>query len=82
MEELQRRIEDVLVELLGKTSLQLAGAEFIDEQRQLEKSKNKCRGIYPLLNDMPKDWEQRALGKTGLTKNFDVANVGKDESSK
>ncbi len=82
IEELQRKIEDVLVDLLGKTSLRLAGVAFVDEQKQFEEVKNKCLGIYPLLNNTPKNWEQRALGKTGLTKDFDVANVGKDKSPK
>ncbi|MFH0772031.1 MAG: hypothetical protein V1933_05375 [Candidatus Omnitrophota bacterium] len=82
LEELYRRIEDILVELLGKTSLQSSGAAFVAEQKRLEETKNKCQGVYPLLNNSPRDWEQRALGQTGLTKDFDVANVGKDENSK
>lgn len=79
---MQRKIEDVSVELSGKASLQSVGAAFAAEQKRLEETENKCQGVYPLLNSTPRDLEQRAFGTTGLTKDFDVANVGKDESSK
>lgn len=71
---LKRKIEDILIETLNKTSLDSAGTEFDAEQKRLEEAKKQCVAIYPLLNDTPKSWEQKALNEVRLTKDFDVLN--------
>ena len=74
LQDLQRKIENVLIEGLGKTSLQLAGEGFYEQQRLFVQAQSRCRAIYPLLNDNPKSWEMKALNELRLTKDFDVAN--------
>jgi hypothetical protein len=69
---LKRKIEDILIETLNKTSLDSAGAEFDVEQKRLEEAKKQCVAIYPLLNDTPKSWEQKTMNEVRLTKDFDV----------
>jgi hypothetical protein len=73
-EALRRKIEDTLVETLGKTSLQSAGMEFDAEQSRLNDALSRCKAFYLLLNDNPKSWERKALKQNSLTKDFDVAN--------
>lgn len=76
-EGLKRTIEDILVEILNKTSLQSAGVEFNDEQKRLDEARKRCEALYPSLNDNPKSWETKALNEVRLTKDFDVANSPK-----
>ena len=77
-EKLKRKIEDILIEVVGKISLDSAGAEFGAEQKLLDEAKKQCVTIYPLLNDTPKSWEQKALNQVQLTKDFDVVNGSKN----
>ena len=76
-EGLKRKIEDILIETLKKTSLDSTGAEFDAERKWLDEAKEQCVEIYLLLNDTPKSWEQKVLGVIRLTKDFDVANNSK-----
>jgi len=69
---LKRKIEDILIKTLNKTSLDSAGAEFDVEQKRLEEAKKQCVAIYPLLDDTPKSWEQKTMNEVRLTKDFDV----------
>lgn len=73
-ESLKRAIEDILVEVLNKTSLQSAGNEFNEEERHLEDAKNRCIAVYPRLNDLPKSWEVRIFSEMRLTRDFSVAD--------
>lgn len=73
-EILKRAIEDILVEVLNKTSLQSAGSEFNEEQKRLEDAKNRCITVYPRLNDLPKSWEVRIFREMRQTKDFSVAD--------
>lgn len=77
-ENLNRGVEDILVEILGKPSLQSAGPEFNEEQNRINEAEKRCRDIYPLLNENPKSWEMKALREIRLTKDFDVANDNKN----
>ena len=74
IEALNRQVEDILVDVLGKTSLHLAGLEFEAEQKLLDEAPKRCQALYPLLNDNPKSWEMKALKENTLTKDFDVTN--------
>lgn len=71
---LKRKIEDILVEVLNKTSLQSAGADFEFDQKRIDAAQNRCEKLYPLLNDNPKSWEMRVFKEIQLTKDFDVTN--------
>lgn len=73
-ESLKREIEDILVEVLNKTSLQSAGNEFNEEERRLEDAKNRCIAVYPRLNDLPKSREVRIFREMRLTRDFSVAD--------
>ena len=73
-ESLKRKIEDILVEVLNKTSLQAAGSEFNEEWKRLEVAKNQCIAVYPRLNDLPKSWEVRIFREMRQTKDFTVAD--------
>lgn len=77
IEALNRQVEDILVDVLGKTSLHLAGIEFEAEQKLLDEAPKRCQALYLLLNDNPKSWEMKALRENTLTKDFDVANSSK-----
>ena len=77
-QDLQRKIENVLIGDLDKTSLQSAGNEFNEEQKLFDQAQSRCRALYPLLNDNPKSWEMKTQGRTNLTKDFDVANDQKN----
>lgn len=74
IEALNRQVEDILVDVLGKTSLNTAGLEFEAEQKLVDEAPKRCLALYPLLNDNPKSWEMKALRENALTKNFDVTN--------
>lgn len=73
-EELKRRIEDILVDNLGVTSLQLAGTDFEGDQLQLYEAQKNYKTFYTVLNNNAKNWEMRAVRQDTITKNFDVAN--------
>lgn len=74
LQDLQRKIENALIEGVGKTTLQLAGDRFNDQQEVFVQAQSRCRTLYPLLNDKPKSWEMKALNELRLTKDFDVVN--------
>ncbi|MEW5895058.1 MAG: hypothetical protein AB1650_04815, partial [Candidatus Omnitrophota bacterium] len=72
---LKRKIEDVLIEDLAKTSLPAAGKEFNDENTQFIEAEKRCKALYPMLNDSPKSWEMKTSGQIRLTKDFDVGKI-------
>ncbi|GEM_PF-5086848 len=70
--ELERNIEDVLIEDFNKTTLTKINGHFNEEVERLDKIKNKLYEIYKLLTDTPKSWEMKALRELRLTKDFNL----------
>ncbi|MBI5023451.1 MAG: hypothetical protein HZC18_00405 [Candidatus Omnitrophica bacterium] len=69
---LERSVEDILIENFGKTTFASINGDLNDETQRLDKAKNGLHEIYKLLTDSPKSWEMKALGEQRLTKDFNL----------
>ncbi|OGS10443.1 MAG: hypothetical protein A2234_00815 [Elusimicrobia bacterium RIFOXYA2_FULL_58_8] len=71
--DLERKIEDVLMENLSKTSLKDAGAGFDSEQARLIEAQKTYDDLCRFLNKSARDKEFAIFGEVKITKDFDIA---------
>ena len=72
LKELERNIEDVLIENFDKTTLTSFGDTFGVEIERLNKAKSRLQEIYKTLTDSPKSWEVKVFKEERLTKDFNL----------
>ena len=73
LQQLERSIEDVLVEGFGKETLSAFAGDFQAEDKRLEQAKSRLLEINKTLSESCKSLEVRISNKMNLTKNFDLS---------
>lgn len=68
--QMNRNIEDVLIENFGQTSFDAMINELLTEHNRRSELYNTLKEIYYFLEDSPKSWERRIFKEEKLTKNF------------
>jgi hypothetical protein len=77
LQQLERNIENVLIEGFGKESLSAFADDFQTENKRLEQAKSRLLEIYKILSESCKSLEVRIFNKMDLTKNFDLTEQKK-----
>lgn len=68
--QMNRNIEDILIENFGQTSFDAMIDELLIEHNKRSELYNTLKEIYHFLEDSPKSWEMRIFKEERLTKDF------------